>query len=74
MTRRRRSKPPSVERTSVLPAGVPRRLLRLGSAIAHAEEPKHLHDSRFEIDEVALPIGTELMVQIAVDALYRLEE
>ena len=46
--------------------------LRLGTA--HTEEPKRLHDSRFEIDESALPIGTELMAQIAVDALYRLEE
>ena len=48
--------------------------LRLGTAVAHAEEPKRLHDSRFEIDEAVLPIGTELMAQIAIDALYRLEE
>ncbi|HJQ28368.1 MAG TPA: M20 family metallopeptidase [Rubrobacter sp.] len=46
---------------------------RLGTALPDATEKKRLHDSRFDIDEAALGIGTELMAQLAVDALYQLE-
>jgi amidohydrolase len=46
----------------------------LGTANPYAEERKRLHDSRFDLDEAALPIGTELMAQIAVDALYQLAD
>jgi amidohydrolase len=46
--------------------------LRLGTAPSNAEENKRLHDARFDIDEAALTIGTELMAQIAVDALFEL--
>ena len=47
---------------------------RLGTGSPGGEEKRRLHDSRFDIDERALRIGTELMAQLAVDALYRLEE
>lgn len=47
---------------------------RLGTALPDATEKKRLHDSRFDIDEAALGIGTELMAQLAVDALYQLED
>lgn len=46
---------------------------RLGTAKPNAKEQKRLHDPHFDIDEAALPIGTELMAQIAVDALYQLK-
>ncbi len=45
---------------------------RLGTAPSNAQENKRLHDARFDIDEAALAIGTELMAQIAVDALFEL--
>ena len=45
----------------------------LGVASPDAEERKRLHDSRFDLDEVALKIGMELMAQVAVDTLYQLE-
>jgi amidohydrolase len=44
----------------------------LGTADPNAEERRRLHDSRFDIDEVALGIGMELMAQVAIDALYQL--
>jgi amidohydrolase len=47
---------------------------RLGTAPPVAQENKRLHDARFDLDEAALQIGTELMVQLAVDALYQLED
>ena len=47
---------------------------RLGTAHPNAEEHKRLHDTRFDIDEAALPVGTELMAQVAVDALYQLND
>ena len=47
---------------------------RLGTACPNAAETRRLHDSRFDIDEAALRIGTELMAQLAVDALYRLKD
>lgn len=47
--------------------------LRLGSA-APDGEPGRLHDPRFDVDEAALGVGTELMAQVAVDALYRLAD
>jgi metal-dependent amidase/aminoacylase/carboxypeptidase family protein len=46
---------------------------RLGTALSR-EEPRWLHTSHFDIDEAALPVGAELMAQIAVNALYRLKE
>ncbi len=46
---------------------------RLGTASSNAPEKKRLHDSRFDIDEAALQLGTELLAQLAVDALYQLE-
>jgi metal-dependent amidase/aminoacylase/carboxypeptidase family protein len=47
---------------------------RLGTASPGAEEKRRLHDPRFDIDESALRIGTELMAQVAVDALHRLKD
>jgi len=47
---------------------------RLGTAFSNAPEKKRLHDSRFDIDEAALQLGTELFAQLAVDALYQLED
>jgi metal-dependent amidase/aminoacylase/carboxypeptidase family protein len=47
---------------------------RLGTASTNSAENKRLHDSRFDIDERALQIGTELMARLAVDALYQLKE
>jgi len=47
---------------------------RLGTAPPNATEKKRLHDSRFDIDEAALQIGTELIAQLAVDALYQLKD
>ena len=47
---------------------------RLGTALPNAAKKKRLHDSRFDIDEAALGIGTELMAQLAVDALYQLKD
>jgi metal-dependent amidase/aminoacylase/carboxypeptidase family protein len=47
---------------------------RLGTAIPQDEEPRRLHDPRFDIDEAALPIGAKLLAQIAIDALYQLRE
>jgi metal-dependent amidase/aminoacylase/carboxypeptidase family protein len=46
----------------------------LGTASSNGPEKKRLHDSRFDIDEAALQPGTELLAQLAVDALYRLED
>jgi len=45
---------------------------RLGTADRNAKEKKQLHHPRFDIDEAALTIGTELMAQIAIDTLYEL--
>jgi amidohydrolase len=45
---------------------------RLGTADENAKGKKRLHDPRFDIDEAALTLGTELMAQIAIDALYEL--
>ena len=47
---------------------------RLGTASTNSAEKKRLHDSRFDIDETALHIGTELMARLAVDALYQLKD
>jgi amidohydrolase len=46
---------------------------RLGTASPNGSEKSRLHDSRFHIDEAALEPGTEILAQIAVDALYQLE-
>jgi amidohydrolase len=46
---------------------------RLGTAIPGGE-PRRLHDTRFDIDEAALPVGAQLIAQIAVNALYQLSE
>ena len=46
---------------------------RLGTAFTNAPEKRRLHDSRFDIDEAALQLGTELLAQLAVDTLYQLE-
>ena len=47
---------------------------RLGTAPSNATERKRLHDSRFDIDERALHIGTELMARLAADALCQLKD
>lgn len=47
---------------------------RLGTAHPNSEGCERLHDSHFDINEAALQIGTELMVQLAVDALYKLND
>ena len=47
---------------------------RLGTAFPDAPEKRRLHDSRFDIDEAALAPGTELLAQLAADALYQLED
>ena len=47
---------------------------RLGAASPGAPAKKRLHDSRFDIDEKALQLGTELLAQLAVDTLYQLED
>jgi amidohydrolase len=47
---------------------------RLGTAFPNEPEKRRLHDSRFDIDEAALGLGTELIAQLAVDALYQLED
>lgn len=47
---------------------------RLGTASSNSTERLRLHDSRFDIDERALHIGTELFVQLAVDALCQLND
>ena len=47
---------------------------RLGTAFSNAPEKRRLHDSRFDIDEAALQLGTELLAQLAVDTLYQLED
>ena len=46
---------------------------RLGTASPNAPEKRRLHDSRFDLDEAALGPGTELLAQVAVDALHMLE-
>jgi amidohydrolase len=46
----------------------------LGVASPDDEEKRQLHDPRFELDEAVLPIGTELMAQLAVDTLYQLAD
>ena len=47
---------------------------RLGTASSNSTERKRLHDSRFDIDERALHIGTELIARLAVDALGQLND
>ena len=47
---------------------------RLGTASPDSSEKRRLHDSRFDIDEAALGPGTELLAQLAADALYQLED
>jgi len=47
---------------------------RLGTASPNSSEKRRLHYSRFDIDEAALWPGTELFAQLAVDALYQLED
>ncbi|PPA70311.1 M20 metallopeptidase family protein [Jeotgalibacillus proteolyticus] len=44
----------------------------LGTALPDREVQKPLHDAEFDIDERALVFGTELMAQLAYDALTRL--
>ncbi len=46
---------------------------RLGTGNPDGGEKRRLHDSRFDIDEAALRIGTELMAQLAADTLYQLK-
>ncbi|HEX2741395.1 MAG TPA: M20 family metallopeptidase [Rubrobacter sp.] len=47
---------------------------RLGTASSNSTERQRLHDSRFDIDERALHIGTELIARLAVDALCQLND
>ena len=47
---------------------------RLGTAAPNDPEKRRLHDSRFDIDEAALGLGTELFAQLAADALHQLED
>ncbi|UCZ52741.1 M20 family metallopeptidase [Bacillus shivajii] len=46
----------------------------LGTALPGVEKQKPLHDPEFKIDENALSYGTEFMVQVAIDALYKLQK
>jgi metal-dependent amidase/aminoacylase/carboxypeptidase family protein len=46
----------------------------LGMANPDSEERRRRHDSRFDMDEAALKIGMELIAQIAIDALYQLQD
>ncbi|WP_209121294.1 M20 family metallopeptidase [Alkalihalobacillus sp. BA299] len=46
----------------------------LGTGLPGVEKQKPLHDPKFKLDERAIPIGMELMAQIAIDTLYQLEE
>lgn len=47
---------------------------RLGTAPSSAQANRRLHDARFDIDEAALGVGTQLMAQLAVDALCQLKD
>lgn len=51
---------------------VPGAYLRLGTATPGDSQTRRLHDSGFDIDESALPVGTELMAQLALDSLRQL--
>ncbi|WP_070808153.1 M20 metallopeptidase family protein [Halalkalibacter okhensis] len=46
----------------------------LGTAIPSRDVQKPLHDPQFEIDESALSLGVEVMSQLAVNALEKLNE
>ncbi|WP_026688821.1 M20 metallopeptidase family protein [Alteribacter aurantiacus] len=46
----------------------------LGTAIPERPVQKPLHDAEFNINEASLSIGTELMTQLAIDALERLNK
>ncbi|BAC14540.1 carboxypeptidase [Oceanobacillus iheyensis HTE831] len=46
----------------------------LGTQIENENEQAPLHDSKFQIDERALPKGTKLLVQLALDALKELKQ
>ncbi|MBM7097496.1 amidohydrolase [Bacillus sp. H-16] len=46
----------------------------LGTAIPERAVQKPLHDAEFDINEESLAIGTELMTQLAFDALERLNK
>src|SRR5215204_2478749 len=47
---------------------------RLGTASPNTSDKRRLHDSRFDIDEAALGLGTELFAQVAADTLYQLDD
>jgi amidohydrolase len=47
---------------------------RLGTASSNDPEKRRLHDSRFDIDEAALKLVSELFAQLAADTLYQLED
>ncbi|WP_345739336.1 M20/M25/M40 family metallo-hydrolase [Virgibacillus salarius] len=44
----------------------------LGTQIDIPEEQAPLHDAHFKLNERALPIGTSLLVQVAIDTLEKL--
>lgn len=46
----------------------------LGTALPGVEKQKPLHDPEFDIDEEALIYGTEFMAQVAINALFQLQE
>ncbi|EGL81755.1 amidohydrolase [Caldalkalibacillus thermarum TA2.A1] len=46
----------------------------LGTGLDDQSKQFPLHDPRFQIDERALVIGTELLAQVAVDAIFHLAE
>ncbi|WP_088032349.1 M20 metallopeptidase family protein [Evansella clarkii] len=43
----------------------------LGTALPGVEKQKPLHDPQFKIDERAIVYGTEMMAQVAVNALFK---
>ena len=45
----------------------------LGTAMPGVEKQKPLHDPKFMLNEEAIPLGMEIMAQIAVDTLYELK-
>ncbi len=44
----------------------------LGTQIENADEQAPLHDAHFQLDERALPLGTSMFVQVALDTLNAL--
>ncbi|MDQ0253118.1 amidohydrolase [Evansella vedderi] len=46
----------------------------LGTAVPGVEKQNPLHDPKFKMDPKALSYGTELMAQVAIDALFELKD